>query len=112
MNLAEPFIRRPVMTTLLSLALIIFGVVAYRQLPVNDLPNVDYPTIVVNADLPGASPEMMASAVATPLERQFSTIAGVTQMTSSSTQGDTSITIMFDLTRNLDAAAQDVQSKI
>jgi HAE1 family hydrophobic/amphiphilic exporter-1 len=112
MNLAEPFIRRPVMTTLLSLALIIFGVVAYRQLPVNDLPNVDYPTIVVTADLPGASPEMMASAVATPLERQFSTIAGVTQMTSASTQGETSITLQFDLTRNLDAAAQDVQSKI
>lgn len=112
MNLAEPFIRRPVMTTLLSLALIIFGFVAYRQLPVSDLPNVDYPTIVVNAALPGASPEMMASAVATPLERQFSTIAGVTQMTSASTQGQTSITIQFDLTRNLDAAAQDVQSKI
>ncbi len=112
MNLAEVFIRRPVMTTLLSLALVIFGIVAYRQLPVSDLPNVDYPTIVVSASLPGASPEMMASSVATPLERQFSTIAGVTQMTSASTQGQTNITIQFDLTRNLDAAAQDVQSKI
>jgi hydrophobic/amphiphilic exporter-1 (mainly G- bacteria), HAE1 family len=112
MNLAEVFIRRPVMTTLVSLAVVIFGVVAYRFLPVSDLPNVDYPTILVNASLPGASPEMMASSVATPLERQFSTIAGVTQMSSSSTQGATSITLQFDLTRNLDAAAQDVQSKI
>jgi HAE1 family hydrophobic/amphiphilic exporter-1 len=112
MNLAETFIRRPVMTTLVSLAVIIFGVSAYRFLPVSDLPNVDYPTILVSAALPGASPEMMASAVATPLERQFSTIAGVTQMSSNSTQGETSITLQFDLTRNLDAAAQDVQSKI
>ena len=112
MNLAEIFIRRPVMTTLLSLAVVIFGVSAYRFLPVSDLPNVDYPTILVNATLPGASPEMMASAVATPLERQFSTIAGVAQMTSTSTQGETSITLQFDLTRNLDAAAQDVESKI
>src|SRR5579885_1892888 len=112
MNLAEVFIRRPVMTTLLSLALVIFGIVAYRQLPVSDLPDVADPTIVVSASLPGASPEMMASSVATPLERQFSTIAGVTQMTSASTQGQTNITIQFDLTRNLDAAAQDVQSKI
>ena len=112
MNISETFIRRPVMTTLVSLAVVIFGVSAYRFLPVSDLPNVDYPTIVVNASLPGASPEMMASAVATPLERQFSTIAGVAQMTSTSTQGQTSITLQFDLTRNLDAAAQDVQSKI
>ncbi len=100
------------MTTLVSLAFVIFGVSAYRFLPVSDLPNVDYPTILVNAGLPGASPEMMASAVATPLERQFSTIAGVAQMTSTSTQGETSVTLQFDLTRNLDAAAQDVQSKI
>src|SRR5215831_15860835 len=112
MNLAATFIRRPVMTTLVTLAVVIFGVSAYRLLPVSDLPNVDYPTILVNAGLPGASPEMMASAVATPLERQFSTIAGITQMSSSSTQGETSITLQFDLTRNLDAAAQDVQSKI
>jgi HAE1 family hydrophobic/amphiphilic exporter-1 len=112
MNLAEPFIRRPVMTTLLSLAIIIFGLTAYRELPVSDLPNVDFPTILVSATLPGASPETMASSIATPLERQFSTIAGIAQMTSSSTMGQTNITLEFDLTRNLDAAAQDVQSKI
>jgi HAE1 family hydrophobic/amphiphilic exporter-1 len=112
MNLAEPFIRRPVMTTLLSAAIIIFGVVAYRYLPVSDLPNVDYPTILVSASLPGASPETMASAAATPLERQFSTIAGIAEMSSQSTMGSTNITLQFDLTRNLDAAAQDVQSKI
>jgi hydrophobic/amphiphilic exporter-1 (mainly G- bacteria), HAE1 family len=112
MNLAETFIRRPVMTTLVSLAVVVFGISAYRFLPVSDLPNVDYPTILVNAGLPGASAEMMASSVATPLERQFSTIAGVTQMTSTSTMGQSSITLQFDLTRNLDAAAQDVQSKI
>jgi HAE1 family hydrophobic/amphiphilic exporter-1 len=112
MNLAEIFIRRPVMTTLLSLAIIIFGLAAYRFLPVSDLPNVDFPTILVSASLPGASPETMASSIATPLERQFSTIAGINQMTSSSTMGQTNITLEFDLTRNLDAAAQDVQSKI
>ncbi len=112
MNLAELFIRRPVMTTLISLAIIIFGITAYRFLPVSDLPNVDFPTILVSASLPGASPETMASSVATPLERQFSTIAGIAQMTSSSTMGSTSITLQFDLTRDLDAAAQDVQSKI
>ena len=100
------------MTTLVSLAIVIFGIGAYRFLPVSDLPNVDYPTIVVSAGLPGASAEMMASSVATPLERQFSTIAGVSQMTSTSTQGQTSVTLQFDLSRNLDAAAQDVQSKI
>jgi HAE1 family hydrophobic/amphiphilic exporter-1 len=112
MNLAELFIRRPVMTTLISLAIIIFGIAAYRFLPVSDLPNVDFPTILVSASLPGASPETMASSVATPLERQFSTIAGISQMTSSSTMGATNITIQFDLSRDLDAAAQDVQSKI
>jgi hydrophobic/amphiphilic exporter-1 (mainly G- bacteria), HAE1 family len=112
MNLAEIFIRRPVMTTLLSLAIIIFGLAAYRFLPVSDLPNVDFPTILVSATLPGASPETMASSIATPLERQFSTIAGIDQMTSSSTMGQTNITLEFALTRNLDAAAQDVQSKI
>jgi HAE1 family hydrophobic/amphiphilic exporter-1 len=112
MNLAELFIRRPVMTTLISLAIIIFGITAYRFLPVSDLPNVDFPTILVSASLPGASPETMASSVATPLERQFSTIAGIAQMTSSSTMGSTNITLQFDLTRDLDAAAQDVQSKI
>jgi HAE1 family hydrophobic/amphiphilic exporter-1 len=112
MNLAEIFIRRPVMTTLVSLAIIIFGLAAYRFLPVSDLPNVDFPSILVSASLPGASPETMASSVATPLERQFSTIAGLNQMTSSSTMGGSNITLQFDLTRSLDAAAQDVQSKI
>ncbi|MGH7880812.1 MAG: efflux RND transporter permease subunit, partial [Candidatus Binataceae bacterium] len=112
MNLAGIFIRRPVMTTLVSLAIIIFGIAAYRFLPVSDLPNVDFPTILVSAGLPGASPETMASSIATPLERQFSTIAGLAQMTSSSTLGGVNITLQFDLTRDLDAAAQDVQSKI
>ncbi len=112
MNLAGIFIRRPIMTTLLSLAIVIFGLAAYRTLPVSDLPNVDFPTILVSAALPGANPDTMASSVATPLERQFSTIAGLAQMTSSNTQGLTSITLQFDLTRDIDAAAQDVQSKI
>ncbi len=112
MNLSERFIRRPVMTTLLSMALVIFGAFAYRYLPVSDLPNVDFPTIVVGASLPGASPETMGSAVALPLERQFSTIAGLDQMTSTSLQGSTSIVLQFNLTRNLDAAAQDVQAAI
>jgi hydrophobic/amphiphilic exporter-1 (mainly G- bacteria), HAE1 family len=106
------FIRRPIMTTLVMAAIVIFGVFAYLALPVSDLPNVDFPTIQVNASLPGASPETMASSVATPLERQFTTIAGITQMTSTSQLGFTSITIQFDLTRNLDGAAVDVQSAI
>jgi HAE1 family hydrophobic/amphiphilic exporter-1 len=112
MNLAEIFIRRPVMTTLLMLALLLFGIIAYRELPVSDLPNVDYPTIQVSAALPGASPETMASAVATPLERHFSTIAGLDTMTSTSTLGGTSITLQFSLSRDIDAAAQDVQAMI
>jgi hydrophobic/amphiphilic exporter-1 (mainly G- bacteria), HAE1 family len=112
MNIAETFIRRPVMTTLISLAVILFGLVSYRYLPVSDLPNVDFPTILVSASVPGASPETMASSVATPLERQFSTIAGVAQMTSSNTQGISNISLQFDLSRNIDAAAQDVQSRI
>src|SRR5512136_1366023 len=112
MNIAEPFIRRPVMTTLIMSAILLFGIMAYRMLPVSDLPNVDFPTILVNADLPGASPDTMASAVAMPLERQFSTIAGIDTMTSSSVQGSTQITIQFVLTRDIDAAAQDVQSAI
>jgi HAE1 family hydrophobic/amphiphilic exporter-1 len=112
MNLSEVFIRRPVATTLIILGLLGFGTMAYRNLPVADLPNVDFPTIVVNASLPGASPETMASAVALPLEKQFSTIAGVTSISSSSLQGSTSITLQFDLSRNIDAAAQDVQSMI
>src|SRR5512140_922114 len=112
MNIAALFIRRPVMTTLVMLAILLFGAMAYRQLPVSDLPNVDFPTIQVGASLPGASPETMASSVATPLEKQFSTIAGVTSISSSNSQGSTSITLQFDLTRSIDAAAQDVQSMI
>jgi HAE1 family hydrophobic/amphiphilic exporter-1 len=112
MNISELFIRRPIMTTLVMFGIVIFGVFAYRLLPVSDLPNVDYPTIQVMASLPGASPETMASAVATPLERQFSTIAGLNTMTSTSSQGSSSITLQFDLSRNVDAAAQDVQAMI
>ncbi len=112
MNIAELFIRRPVMTTVVMAAILIFGVVAYRSLPVSDLPNVDFPTIQVSASLPGASPETMASAVATPLEKQFSTIAGVDSMTSASSLGATSITLQFTLDRDIDAAAQDVQAMI
>jgi HAE1 family hydrophobic/amphiphilic exporter-1 len=112
MNLSAIFIRRPVLTTLLMAALVIFGVFGYVNLPVSELPNVDFPTIQVSASLPGADPETMASAVATPLEAQFSTIAGISSMTSSSTQGSTSITIQFDLDRNIDGAAQDVQSAV
>ncbi|MGH9410770.1 MAG: efflux RND transporter permease subunit, partial [Vicinamibacterales bacterium] len=112
MNVAEPFIRRPVATTLLVLSILIFGIMGYELLPVADLPSVDYPTISVSANLPGANPETMASAVATPLEKQFSTIAGVTSISSSSSQGSTNITLQFDLTRSIDAAAQDVESMI
>ena len=112
MSISELFIRRPVMTTLVMLGILVFGLMAYRQLPVSDLPNVDFPTINVNASLAGASPETMASAVATPLEKQFSTIAGLDQMTSTSSLGSTSITLQFTLDRNIDAAAQDVQAAI
>jgi hydrophobic/amphiphilic exporter-1 (mainly G- bacteria), HAE1 family len=112
MNVAEIFIRRPVMTTLVMLGILMFGIMGYRLLPVSDLPNVDFPTILVSASLPGATPETMASAVAMPLEKQFSTIAGVDSMTSSSSTGSTQITLQFNLSRSLDAAAQDVQSMI
>ena len=112
MNIAELFIRRPVMTTLVMLAILIFGLMGYVLLPVSDLPNVDFPTILVSASLPGATPETMASAVAQPLERQFSTIAGLDSMTSTSQQGGTSITLQFSLSRSLDGAAQDVQAMI
>jgi HAE1 family hydrophobic/amphiphilic exporter-1 len=112
MNLPALCIRRPVMTTLLTAALCVFGAMAYKFLPVNDLPNIDFPTIVVTASLPGATPETMASAVATPLEQQFSTIAGIDSMTSTSSLGSTAITLQFALERNIDAAAQDVQSAI
>ena len=106
------FIRRPVLTTLLMAAILLFGIMGFRLLPVSDLPNVDFPTIQVAAALPGASPETMASAVATPLEKQFTTIAGIDSMTSSSALGLTQITIQFSLERNIDAAAQDVQAMI
>ncbi len=112
MSISEPFIRRPIATTLLTVAIALAGVVAFRMLPVSPLPQVDFPTISVGAGLPGASPETMASSVATPLERQFSRIAGVTEMTSSSTLGQTGITLQFDLNRNIDAAARDVQAAI
>jgi HAE1 family hydrophobic/amphiphilic exporter-1 len=106
------FIRRPVMTTLLMAGLLVFGIMAYRLLPVSDLPNIDFPTIQVTASLPGASPDTMAAAVATPLEKQFSTIAGIDSMTSTSALGNTQITVQFTLERNIDAAAQDVQAAI
>src|SRR5256712_4078995 len=112
MNIASIFVKRPVMTTLVMLAILLFGIMAYRQLPVSDLPNVDFPTIKVIASLRGASPEPMASAVPTPLERQFSTIAGLDSMTSASYLGSTSVTLQFNLSRNIDAAAQDVASAI
>ena len=112
MNLSEPFIRRPVMTTLVMAGILIFGIMGYRALPVSDLPNVDFPTILVTAQLPGASPETMASAVATPLEKEFSTIAGLDSLNSTSALGLTQITLQFNLDRNIDAAAQDVQSAV
>src|SRR5437879_5545116 len=112
MSIAELFIRRPVATVLVMLAILLFGAIGYRALPVSDLPNVDFPTILVSANLPGASPETMASSVATPLERQFSTIAGLDSMTSSNVQGSTQVTLQFNLSRNIDAAAQDVQAAI
>jgi len=111
-NFSTPFIRRPVATTLITIAILLSGVVAFRFLPVAPLPQVDFPTISVGANLPGASPETMASAVATPLERQFGRIAGVTQMTSSSGLGSTGITLQFDLNRDINAAARDVQAAI
>jgi len=112
MSLSSPFIHRPVATTLLTAAIALSGAVAFRVLPVSALPQIDFPTISVGAGLPGASPEIMASAVATPLERQFGRIAGVSEMTSSSSLGTTSITLQFDLNRNIDGAARDVQAAI
>jgi multidrug efflux pump len=112
MNLSAPFISRPVATTLLTVAIAIAGAIAFTVLPVSPLPQVDFPTISVNASLPGGSAEIMASSVATPLERQFGHIAGVSEMTSSSSLGTTSITIQFDLSRNIDGAARDVQAAI
>ncbi len=112
MNIPELFIKRPIMTTLVMLAILLFGALGYRALPVSDLPTVDFPTILVIAEFPGASPETMASAVAIPLERQFSTIAGLDSMNSVNTQGASRITLQFNLSRNIDAAAQDVQAMI
>lgn len=112
MNLSAPFIRRPVATTVLMTALVLFGIFAYRSLPVSELPNVDFPTIRVYASLPGANPETMASTVATPLEREFSSISGLDSMSSESSTGSTFITLQFSLSRNIDAAAQDVQNAI
>src|SRR5713226_5041565 len=112
MNISAPFIRRPVGTTLLTIAVALVGAVAFRFLPVAALPTVDFPTIQVQATLPGASPETMATSVAAPLERQFGRIAGVTEMTSTSYLGSTGIVLQFDLSRNIDAAARDVQAAI
>jgi multidrug efflux pump len=112
MNISAPFIRRPIATTLLTAGVALAGATAFRLLPVSPLPEVDFPTISVNAGLPGASPETMASSVATPLERQFSRIAGVTEMTSSSSLGSTSITLQFELNRDIDAAGRDVLAAI
>src|SRR5881394_958595 len=112
MSVSEHFIRRPVGTSLMSVAVLMAGILGYTKLPVAPLPQVEFPTISVSAGLPGANPETMASAVATPLERQFGRIAGVTQMTSNSSSGSTNITLQFDLDRDIDAAARDVQAAI
>jgi len=111
-SLSDPFVRRPVMTTLAMAAILVSGLLAYHSLPVSDLPNVDFPTINVTAQLPGANPETMAASVAMPLEKQFSAIAGIDSISSTSSLGSTSVTIQFDLSRNIDAAAQDVQAAI
>src|SRR4051794_9006676 len=112
MYFTDFFIRRAITTTLVMTGILGFGLLSYFSLPVSNLPNVEYPTINVEASLPGANPDVMASSVATPLENQFSTIAGINSMSSSSSLGSTSITLQFDLSRNIDAAAQDVQAAI
>src|SRR5580698_6783508 len=112
MNISAPFIDRPVATTLLTVAVAIAGAIAFLVLPVSPLPQIDFPTISVSAQLPGASAEIMASSVATPLERQFGHIAGVSEMTSTSYLGQTNVTIQFDLSRNIDGAARDVEAAI
>ena len=112
MSISTPFIQRPVATTLLTVGMVLAGLVAVGLLPVSTLPQMDFPTISVSASLPGASPETMASSVAAPLERQFAHIAGVTEMTSSSGLGSTSITLQFDLNRDINGAARDVQAAI
>src|ERR1017187_4569787 len=111
-NFSETFIRRPIATSLLMAGIALFGVIAYNNLGVSDLPQVDYPTISVSAGLPGANPDTMASAVATPLERQFTGIAGLDSMISSSGQGTTNITLQFDLSRDIDGATVDVETAI
>src|SRR5258705_898560 len=112
MNLSETFIRRPIATRLLMAGIALFGVLAYRALPVSDLPQVDYPTLTVNASLPGADPGTMASSVASPLERQFTSIAGLDSMVSRSSSGGTNVTLQFDLDRDIDSATVDVQTAI
>ncbi|MBL0169399.1 MAG: efflux RND transporter permease subunit [Gemmatimonadaceae bacterium] len=112
MNMSAIWIKRPVMTSLVMIGILVFGIIAYRGLPVSDLPTIDYPTITVNASLPGASPEVMATSVATPLEQQFSTISGIDNITSSSSQGSVNVTLQFNLERDIDKAAADVQSAI
>src|ERR1051325_1967388 len=112
MNISEPFIKRPVGTSLLTIAIALAGSLAFLLLPVSPLPQVDFPTIQVSANLPGASPETMASSVATPLERQFGRIAGITQMTSSNTRGSSNVVLQFDLNRDINGAARDVQAAI
>ena len=112
MNISAPFIKRPIATSLIMLGVLLAGAAAYPFLPIAPLPQVDFPTISVSASLPGASPETMASTVATPLEQQLAQIPGVSQMTSSSQLGSTQVTVQFDLDRNIDGAAQDVQSAI
>ena len=112
MNFSETFIRRPIATSLMMAAIALFGLVAYRSLPVSDLPNVDFPTLLVTASLPGASPDVMAASVATPLEKQFTRIAGVTEMTSTSTVGSAHVILQFDLSRDINAAAREVQAAI
>src|SRR5262245_49041282 len=112
MNISEGFIRRPIATSLLMAAIALFGMVAYQSLPVSDLPNVDFPTLLITAQLPGASPEAMAGTVATPLENQFSTIAGLDSMTSVNSLGSTQVTLEFDLSRQIDGAAIDVEGAI
>src|SRR5712671_6797286 len=112
MNISAPFVARPVATTLLAIGVVLAGALAFTQLPVSPLPQVDFPTISVQAQLPGASPETMAATVATPLERSLGRIAGVTEMTSSSALGSSRITLQFDLSRDIDGAARDVQAAI
>src|SRR5881398_2528840 len=112
MSLTGLFVRRPVMTTLLMIGILVFGIASYRKLPVSDLPAIDYPTLNLNANLPGASPETMAATVATPLEKAFSAIAGIDEITSNSSLGSTNITLQFSLDRDLESAAQDVNAAI